>query len=277
MSYSSDKRTFGWVSRGVLCGFALLFVPMAPSAAERIAQQSSQPVADQAATDDVPQTRYPQIVKTVPAAGETGVDVGLTEIRVSFDRDMGKGMSWTGGPPLFPPVDKSRKAEWVDDRTCVLPVTLKRGEYYRLGINSKSYQNFKSEEGVPAASSVISFAMAGAKRSVERRVRIPQIVEINPANNATDVDPTTNALRVTFNMAMGGGMSWTGGGERFPTTADGERARWSKDGRTCTLPVRLRPEHDYQLGLNSTHHINFQSQWGVPLKPVVYKFTTRAN
>jgi hypothetical protein len=31
-----------------------------------------------------------------------------------------------------------------------------------------------------------------------------------------------------------------------------------------------------QLGLNSPSHNNFQSEWGVSLEPIVYKFRTRA-
>jgi hypothetical protein len=90
-----------------------------------------------------------------------------------------------------------------------------------------------------------------------------------------DVDPETKALRVTFDMPMEGGMSWTGGGPHFPSGPDGKKASWSKDAKTCTLPVVLESGHDYELGLNSLSHINFQSKWGVPLAPVVYRFGTR--
>ncbi len=71
-------------------------------------------------------------------------------------------------------------------------------------------------------------------------------------------------------------MSWTGGGPGFPKDSpDGKKPSWSKDGRTCTLPVLLDPGHGYELGLNSLKHINFQSKWGMPLEPTVYKFRTR--
>ena len=51
---------------------------------------------------------------------------------------------------------------WNDKRTCVLPVELKKGMFYRVGINSTSFQNFSSELGVPAATTAIYFATAGA-------------------------------------------------------------------------------------------------------------------
>ena len=60
---------------------------------------------------------------------------------------------------------------------------------------------------------------------------------------------------------------------QFPETPQDKKASWSKDGLTCTLPVTSSPR-DYQLGINSPSHTNFQSQWGVPLAPVVYRFRT---
>src|SRR5262249_1268642 len=109
---------------------------------------------------------------------------------------------------------------------------------------------------------------------VEKQVQLPEIASLDPKNGATDVDPKTDVIRITFNMPMGEGMSWTGGGPSFPKLAEGKKVTWSRDGRTCTFPVALEPTHDYQMGLNNLSHINFQSQSGVPLKPVDYKFRT---
>ena len=41
----------------------------------------------------------PRIVATSPKIGETDVKADITEITVTFDRDMQSGCSWTGGPP----------------------------------------------------------------------------------------------------------------------------------------------------------------------------------
>ena len=131
---------------------------------------------------------YPEIVKTSPEQGATGVDPALTEITVTFDRDMGQGMSWTGGPPLFPPTDDTRQARWTNARTCVLPIKLEQGAYYRLGINSTSYQNFSGADGTPVPSSAIYFTTKGATDAIERRVRVPKIVATNPENGSMDVD-----------------------------------------------------------------------------------------
>jgi len=274
MNYEPKKRQFGWVSRVALATIAILLLPMGRSLISMPPAVAQEGPNSKIVTNDT-KTDYPQIVETSPARGATDVDPNCKEIRVTFDRDMGKGMSWTGGAPLFPASDKSRKPRWVDARTCVLPVKLAAGSYYRVGINSTSFRNFQSRDSVAAPPSVIYFATKGASEEVASRVQVPEIVSLDPANGATDVDPATQTLRVTFNMPMGKGMSWTGSGPKFPK--DRGKASWSSDGRTCTLPVSLEAAHAYRLGLNSQIHINFQSEWGVPLRPVVYTLTTRGS
>ncbi|MFV1963943.1 MAG: M56 family metallopeptidase [Pirellulaceae bacterium] len=226
---------------------------------------------------DVSSVGAPRIVATSPTAGATDVDPAITEITATFDHDMGEGFSWTGGGEDFPPSPTGKKAHWRDKRTCVLPVELKAARYYRVGINSKSFQNFQSAAGRPAKPSAIYFATAGATEEVKNRTRKPQIVALIPPNGATDVDPGLKELRVTFNLPMGGGFSWTGGGAHFPKIPAGQRPRWSEDHKTCVLPVELKPNWEYRLGLNSPSHKNFQSAGGVPLEPILYTFKTREN
>lgn len=292
MKFDRQPKRSGVMSQGLVVAFAMTFLPMAPwqtEAAVTSAAGTQQPAstasmnpAKAPATPDeknIPghRTPYPAIVKITPTPGSTKIDPGVDEIRVTFDRDMGEGMSWTGGGPEFPVVDKARTAGWINKRTCVLPVTLKRGRYYRLGINSKSHLNFKSATGQPVPPTSIFFTTKGATSDQENKVLIPKIVNLSPADNAANVKPTTRSFRVTFNVPMGEGMSWTGGGEAFPEIPKGKRPSWSKDGRTCTLPVKLQSNHEYRIGLNSLSHNNFQSKWGVPLKPVVYSIKTAAD
>ena len=122
------------------------------------------------------------IVETSPKIGATEVDPATTEISVTFDRDMGGGMSWTGGGPDFPKSPEGNMATWKDKRTCVLPVQLKGASYYRVGINSTSYQNFQSEQGVPAETAAIYFTTAGAKPALTNRVRTPKVAKSTPEN-----------------------------------------------------------------------------------------------
>ena len=219
-------------------------------------------------------TEYPQITKMIPEIGATDVDAGLKEIRVTFDRKMDGGMSWTGGPPLFPPKDADRQAQWLDDQTCILPVKLESGHFYRLSLNSKSYQNFKTVEGTALPPVVLYFVTAGADKEITQRTRVPKVIEFEPTKGAESVDPSRTELRITFDVPMGEGMSWTGGGETFPKLTPGQSAVWSKDKKQCTLPVKLERGRTYRLGINSLHHQNFQSEWGVPVAPVEYSFST---
>lgn len=272
MNYKPTSRKFGWASRLAIVAVAAFLLPMDPGG-EQPTALADKPVERGAAEGDI--APIPRIVKTAPRQGATGVDAALNEITVSFDREMGPGMSWTGGPPLFPPIDKSREPRWTDARTCVLPVKLEPGSYYRVGVNSSSFGNFRSQQGVAANAAAIYFTTKGAGKEVDARVRVPAIRAIEPKNGADDVDPATTSLRVTFSMPMSEGMSWTGGGPLFPKTRDGESAKWSDDGLTCSLPVTLEPDHDYELGINSPRYNNFQSKWGVPLEAVTYRFRTR--
>ena len=100
----------------------------------------------------------PKVAETVPADGATDVDPNLGEIKVTFDQDMDTGgMSWTGNPEMLPPIAPGAKARWVGPRVCVLPVKLEAGHEYRFGINSPSYQNFRSAEGLPVKPVGVSF------------------------------------------------------------------------------------------------------------------------
>lgn len=216
----------------------------------------------------------PQVKSITPAPGTSDVDPKTTAIVVTFDQDMGKGMSWTGGGPHFPKVSQDEKASgWVNPRTCVLAVNLEPGTVYRLGLNSTSYQNFKSAQGEPLAPQTIMFATKGATADEIAMMQAPKIVSLAPANGATNVDSATAAIAITFDQPMAGGMSWTGGGENFPEFAG--KPVWSADGRTCTAPVKLKPSHDYHLGINSVSFKNFANKLGVPAEPVDYKFSTK--
>jgi beta-lactamase regulating signal transducer with metallopeptidase domain len=217
----------------------------------------------------------PRIVSLTPANGAIGVDPKLAEIVVTFDRDMDTGgYSWVRFGASFPPTPDGKTAYWRDKRTCVLPVALEAGRVYLLGVNDANYQNFRSVEGVPAAPMVVEFRVAGGD-TAPVDVRKPWIVSLEPANGATDVDPALTELRVTFDTSMASGVSWTGGGENFPTIPEGQTPHWTEDRKTCILPVKLKPNWQYKLGINSPSFKNFQSLDGVPVDPTLYTFSTR--
>lgn len=128
---------------------------------------------------------------------------------------------------------------------------------------------------MPAQPSAIYFTTKGASQDLKRKTAKPQIVGLDPKNGTTDVDPKLAEIRVTFNVEMGGGFSWTGGGSDFPKIPEGKKPSWAADHKTCVLPVELEPGKTYRFGLNSPSHKNFQSAGGVPLDPVTVTFKTR--
>ena len=154
---------------------------------------------------------------------------------------------------------------------------LQSGHHYRVGINSPSYRNFRSAAGVPALTSAIWFTTSGTSDPPKPETQAPRIVSVEPPIGAQDVRPDLKELRVTFNVPMGGGFSWTGGGPEFPTILEGKKPFWTEDHKTCVLPVELKPNSQYRLGLNSQSFKNFRSAEGVPLAPVVYTFKTSAQ
>ncbi|BBO36541.1 Ig-like domain-containing protein [Lacipirellula parvula] len=183
-------------------------------------------------------------------------------------------MSITGDPSLLPPIDSaSAKPGWRDRRTFVLPVKLAEGAYYRIGINSKSHQNFRDSHGTPAPPTVIAFTTNGASKKLVAKLAAPRVVSTEPPIGSKDVDAAISELKITFDAPMGGGMSFVG---KVPATSD-RRPAWSKDGRTITLPIKLEPGQTYRFGLNSERHVNFQSKGGVPLEPVAFEFSTAAK
>jgi hypothetical protein len=101
----------------------------------------------------------PVVIKTLPVAGDTEVNVSKTkEVRVTFSKPMMAGSwSWThisdetalpvSGEVHF---DKSR-------RTCIAPVELKPGKTYVVWLNRERYQNFMDENRRPAVPYLLVF------------------------------------------------------------------------------------------------------------------------
>jgi RNA polymerase sigma-70 factor (ECF subfamily) len=71
-----------------------------------------------------------------------------------------------------------------------------------------------------------------------------------------------------------GSWSWTiWGEENFPETTGA--ARYLADGRTCVLPVNLKPGKLYAIWLNSEHHHDFKDHEGKSAVPYLLIFETR--
>jgi RNA polymerase sigma-70 factor (ECF subfamily) len=88
-------------------------------------------------------TAPPVIVATEPRAGTDDVDPALTEIKITFSKDMQNG-NWAFGylsKEMFP--ETTGKPRYLDDkRTCVLPVKLEPGKTYIIALNKPPFDSF---------------------------------------------------------------------------------------------------------------------------------------
>jgi RNA polymerase sigma-70 factor (ECF subfamily) len=105
------------------------------------------------------QSAPPVVVRTVPEAGAADVDPALTEIRVTFSKEMQDG-SWSWSllsKESFPRID-GKPRYLADRRTSVLPVRLEPGKTYAIWVNSREFGNFKDTGGRSAVPYLLVFS-----------------------------------------------------------------------------------------------------------------------
>ena len=103
----------------------------------------------------------------------------------------------------------------------------------------------------------------------------PKVVITSPDNGEVDVDPATKEIRVGFDQPMDPrGRSVVGGGETFPEIAG--QPQWPNE-RTVVLPVKLRPDQQYHLSINSDSFKGFANKKGEPAECYPVQFRTRAE
>jgi hypothetical protein len=89
----------------------------------------------------------------------------------------------------------------------------------------------------------------------------PKVMKTVPENGQKDVDPQTPELRVVFDQPMRpGGRSLVNSSRGvFPELVG--QARW-EDEKTFAWKMKLEPNTDYWLSINSTRFTNFRSKDG---------------
>jgi hypothetical protein len=137
---------------GILCAI-LLAVNTGPDQGRRVAPDD-EPKDAAVTLASAP----PVVIKCVPEAGADGVDPKLTEIKVSYSKDMQDGSwSWsTLSEESFPKLDGKPKY-LADKRTCALPVKLEPGKTYAIWLNSEKFGNFKDADGRSAVPYLLVF------------------------------------------------------------------------------------------------------------------------
>ncbi len=103
----------------------------------------------------------------------------------------------------------------------------------------------------------------------------PQVVRTVPENGAQSVDAATTELRVTFDqpMATKRGYSFVIVGSKsvFPEVVG--KPQWISD-TTIVLSVKLKPDRQYSLGINSERYQSFRGINGLPAVPYPISFYT---
>jgi|GEM_PF-1923798 len=105
----------------------------------------------------------PSVVKTVPQCGDTNVDPTLSQIAVTFSKDMAD-QSWSfcnipDRRDAFPNLTgvKGDGKYQTDKRTCVINVALEPDKTYAIWINMGQYQGFRDSAGHPAVPYLLVF------------------------------------------------------------------------------------------------------------------------
>jgi hypothetical protein len=100
----------------------------------------------------------PVVVTTVPASGAKDVDPSISEIRVTFSREMmDKSWSWVQIASENFPTIAGGPRYLEDKKTCVLDVRLEPGKTYIIWVNTQKFSNFKDKEGKSAQPYLLMF------------------------------------------------------------------------------------------------------------------------
>jgi RNA polymerase sigma-70 factor (ECF subfamily) len=103
----------------------------------------------------------------------------------------------------------------------------------------------------------------------------PVVVKTEPQAGSNDVNPGQTEIRVTFSKPMmDKSWSWsTLSPDSFPKITG--TPHYAEDGRTCLLPVDLKPGKTYAIWVNSGKFHNFKDRDQRPAVPYLLVFQTR--
>ncbi len=121
---------------------------------------------------------------------------------------------------------------------------------------------------------IIAMALASAS-CAETDTTPPSVVDTYPTTGSTDVDPAITEISVTFSEPMSdGNWSWAYTSEdKFPEMTG---QPYYMPGLTRNvLPVRLEPNREYEIWINSRIFANFKDQAGNPATPFRFVFKTK--
>ena len=112
----------------------------------------------------------PVVIRTVPESGAKNVDPALSEIRVTFSKEMtNQSWSWVQiAPENFPElVGEPRYLE--DKKTCVVNVRLDAGKTYIIWLNTQRFSNFRDADGRPAQPYLLMFETGAGNKTSDQK------------------------------------------------------------------------------------------------------------
>lgn len=120
---------------------------------------------------------------------------------------------------------------------------------------------------------VVAFFERYAERLDKEDAARPQVMSIEPANAATDVDPGATELVIRFDRAMLD-QSWSIAGAPAEQPEITGKPAYDEQRTTLRVPIRLERGRSYRFWLNTEQKTGFKSADGVPLAPLEVTFTT---
>lgn len=123
---------------------------------------------------------------------------------------------------------------------------------------------------------VLAIALAlGTLSCAEKDITAPTVVATFPSNGSTDVDPSIGEISVTFSEEMqDGGWSWAYADKNQFPEMNGDPV-YTENYTKNTLPVRLEPNRQYEIWINSQEFGNFKDKSGNSAIPYKLVFKTR--
>jgi len=118
---------------------------------------------------------------------------------------------------------------------------------------------------------IISVAVIFCFFAATAHATAPKVVKSVPENGDQDVDAGLRQIRIEFDQDMDRqGYSICGGGPNYPETIG--KPKWINK-RTITMRVKLVPNHNYELSVNSPSYKNFRNILGEPaiIHPIEFK------
>ncbi len=111
--------------------------------------------------------------------------------------------------------------------------------------------------------------------STDPDVTPPSVIETYPPNGSTDVDPSITEISVTFDEEMrDGNFSWAYTLKSlFPETSG--LPYYNENLIKNFLPVKLQPDTQYEIWINSQKFKNFKDKAGNSAAPYRWVFKTR--